>query len=255
MNREIDDKTNQMLDEFSVDFPSEEEIDQAINDLHQYAPKPKRRINLDNLKQLLLLAGREVFYVSPLFWFLNILFLVSGGLITFFNHSNPYWTLFILSPIPFLTGLLEVFKSRNHGLIELEGTCKYSAQQVILSKLLLVGVFNLSVNILLIVMFSVSLDINFTLTALLTYWVMPFTLLSAIGLVITIQFRNAMVSPILTAVWLVSCLVVSHFQLSEDFIKNMSVISNMVVIIMAISLMVYMIRRIKRGTIIDIDRQ
>lgn len=248
----MNEETVSMLDEFSVDFPSEEEIEKTIMEIHHYVPAPKSKaFNLGNIKNLLLLSGKEVMYISHLFWILNLAFLVFGSILTFWGHSNPYWTLFILSPLPFVTGLIEVFKSRNHGLVELESSFKYTAQQVILSKLFIVGLFNIVLNVGLIAAFAFELHIRFNLTALLTFWVMPFTLLSAISLVISTKFRSVMSSPMLIAIWFALGLFISGPYQSSTFIKDMGVVANLIVIGFSVTLMVMTIRAIKRGNFVD----
>jgi hypothetical protein len=254
LNKKINEETQLMLDEFSVDFPGEEEIERTIMEIHQYVPKPKSKmLNMSNLKNLLLLSGREVLYISRLFWILNFVFLVFGSILTFLGHSNPYWTLFVLSPIPFVTGLIEVFKSRDHGLMELESSLKYSVQQVILSKLLIVGLFNFVLNVVLIAMFAFELHIRFNLTALLTYWVMPFTLVSSISLVISTKFRSVIASPILIAFWFALGLFISAANQSTTFIKDMGIVANLVVIVISVIIIVITIRTIKRGDFVDVE--
>lgn len=243
-----------MLDEFSVDFPSEAEIESAICDLHPFVSNPRKQlIDVENLKRLLFLSLKEVIYISRMFWALNLLFIALGGIITFISKVNPCWTIFILSPVPFLTGLVEAFKSRNIGLLELESTLKYSAKQVIFSKMLIVGLFNLMSNILIMEIFSFTLHVEFSLATLLTYWVMPVTLLSGIALVIVTKFRHVMAAPIVTTMWLAITLFLINFQPSAKFIEQINITTIIIIILISVLVSIYMIRFIKRGDLIDID--
>src|SRR5699024_670438 len=126
MTEKINETIENELKELTVDYPSEDEIEQTIFALYEHMPEQKKTITsrLEQIKELLILSGKEFMHISPYFWIANAIFLIFGAGSTYFFNANPFITLFVLSPLPFLTGLLEVFKSKNEGLAELEMTLK-----------------------------------------------------------------------------------------------------------------------------------
>src|SRR5699024_10606414 len=159
----------------------------------------------------LILSGKEFMHISPYFWIANAIFLIFGAGSTYFFNANPFITLFVLSPLPFLTGLLEVFKSKNEGLAELEMTLKYTLEQLIFSRIFIVAGFNLILNVIMLAWLYVSENIALQFTQLLVYWVMPVAAISAIALVVTTRFKGTFVSPVLLSSWLIFGFFVSQF--------------------------------------------
>lgn len=224
MNKEINEKIERELKELTVDYPSEDKINQTIFALYEHVPERKRTLSdfVDQIKELVILSGKELVHISPYFWIVNLLFLFLGIVSTFTFHSDPYMTLFILSPLPFLAGLLEIFKSRDQGMAELEATLKYTVQQLIFSRMFIVSGFNLIVNVIIITWFYLSMDVVFQTSHLLIYWIMPLNSISALGLFITVRYRGAIASPILVSTWLIFGCFITQFSNSNDFIQSIN---------------------------------
>ena len=72
-----------------------------------------------------------------------------------------------------LIGLVEIFRSRDEGMIELELSLTYSPSDLMLSKLAIVGFFNLACNLLLIVVINFFAE-PIVLIELLKYWAVPY---------------------------------------------------------------------------------
>ncbi|MNP42510.1 hypothetical protein D3C76_1362810 [compost metagenome] len=57
-------------------------------------------------------------------------------------------------PVPFILGLLEVFKGRDQGLMEMELTCKITSQQLMLTRLIVV----LSANMVFVLLLMLAIS-------------------------------------------------------------------------------------------------
>ena len=254
MNKKMNETIERELKELTVDYPTEDDINQTIFALYEYVPERKRTLQdfAERIKKLLKLSGKEFFQISSYFWISNLLFLLFGVVGTYF-YADPLMTLFILSPIPFLTGLLEIFKSRDHGLMELEATLKYTVQQLIFSRMFIVTGFNLILNIFLIAWFYVSADIVLLFSQLLVYWVMPLTLISAIGLFITTKYRGTMSSPVLVSSWIVLSYAMTQFPRSYEMLQNISVAGSLIVITTSICCIIIQLKKIKGEIFIEFN--
>ncbi|MBY7142647.1 hypothetical protein KFZ56_06055 [Virgibacillus sp. NKC19-3] len=248
MKKEINDKMADELEAFTVDYPSEEEMDQTISALHAYVPEKNMPMSnlLEKMKDLLFLSGKEFFTISRLFWSANIIFLLFGILSTTLFHADPYLTLFVLTPLPFLTGLLEIFKSRDQGMAELEATFKYSVQQLIFSRVLIVSVFNLILNAILITWLYVALDTPFVFSWLFVYWMMPLTLLAALGLVLTTTYKGTITSPVLVISWLITGFLIAQIPNGADFINHIGLTGSISIVIVSLCTIIFQLRKIQQ---------
>jgi len=255
MNNKMNETIERELKELTVDYPSEDEINQTIFALYEHVPERKRTLRdfMKRIKELLKLSGKEFLHISSYFWIANLLFLSFGIAGTYF-YSDPLMTLFILSPIPFLTGLLEIFKSRDQGLMELESTLKYTAQQLIFSRMFIVSGFNLILNVSLIAWFYWATDIVFQLSQLLVYWGMPLTLISALGLFLTTKYRGTISSPILVFSWFVVGYSITQFPRSNEMLQSMGIAGSLTVILASICLIVIQLKKIKGENFIEFNR-
>ncbi|WP_075619892.1 hypothetical protein [Paenisporosarcina indica] len=189
---ELEKELGFMLDEYDVEYPSESEMMRTINAIRPHVPIKlnKRKVIFENISSIMKHSYQEVFNISSLFWVLNSLFLFLGLVAVFAMEQSPYAILMLFAPIPTITGLLEVLKSRNAGMAELEMSLKFSLQEIILSKLVVVGGFNLIINM--IFTFSIS---NFYqeiwIWKLMLYWITPFTVITAVSLLIVNRIRNS----------------------------------------------------------------
>jgi hypothetical protein len=60
----------------------------------------------------------------------------------------------VMVPVPFILGLLEVFKGRDQGLMEMELTCKITSQQLMLTRLIVV----LSANMVFVLLLMLAIS-------------------------------------------------------------------------------------------------
>ncbi|WP_404446039.1 hypothetical protein LG307_20600 [Sutcliffiella horikoshii] len=210
---ELENEVFSSLKEYDVEFPSEEEMMSTIEAIRPHVPK--RKSVFEPLAGLVRHAGQEIFRTSPLFWGANGL-LVVISLFMFFTveQLDPYFTIMILAPLPTIAGVLELMRSKNSGMLELELSLKYSWQELLLARILVVGGFNVLMNIgLTMVLSFVVADVWFVKMTL--YWLTPFTVLTAVSLVIVSRFRRLHMVTATLVSWVGIGMVMSQTSLFE----------------------------------------
>ena len=200
----MDERLKKELDELTVDYPSEEEIEQTLSYLHDQAPDKSSRFEklYNQWTDILSLSTREIFYISPVFWVLNLFFLLLGVINVTVNQATPYLTLLAFAPLPVVTGVLEVLRSKDHNLLELEATTKFSWESLIYAKLLIISVFHLVLNVFFMGWIYFILQIDLLFSELLKYWAMPTLVFAVIGLFTTLHFSRKTSSVVLTSFWI-----------------------------------------------------
>ncbi|MEK3890338.1 hypothetical protein [Bacillus sp. FSL K6-3431] len=201
MKKLEDHELEDLLTEFSIEYPDEEEIEQTIMQLHQYVPNKKKNPLTRFIPTPLRNAFIDSLQFSRSFWISNLVYLAIGLSFVFLIDANPYMTLFYLAPLPVLIGLIDIFRSRDEGMIELELSFKFSHSDLILSKLTIVGIFNLACTLFLIIVFNIFAK-PLILIDLLQYWAAPYTAIIALSLFLSINLKTIFAVPILIATFL-----------------------------------------------------
>jgi hypothetical protein len=194
------------LDKLTVKYPGETEITATIDVLRAYVPaKPalvsakaaerfprfrrSRRVGFAAWRGLFRQAASDLGIVSRWYWLSSLLLFVLGCVYSLHSDADPYRTMALLAPVPVLTGILELFKSREQGVLEMELACRYSASQLLLSRLLLLIVYNIGLNILL-----TGCILIFTTAAvpgmLVLSWLTPLAVVTALSLWLAAMFRG-----------------------------------------------------------------
>lgn len=204
------------LDDYDVEYPSEEEMMRTIEAIRPYVPVKENRWRsfAENSKSLLNNAYQEIFYFSPLFWIVNVLFLVIGTLAVLVAEQDPYVAMLLLAPLPTITGLFEILKSKFTGMAELELSFKYSLQEIILSRMIIIGGFNVVINLIATVALSILAQ-EVWAGKLLLYWMIPFTVVTAISLLIANRLRHMHTVTASLVVWLGAGVVLSNTEVIE----------------------------------------
>ncbi|WP_227938799.1 hypothetical protein [Alkalihalobacillus deserti] len=245
---ELEREIGLLLDEYDVEYPSESEMMMTIDAIRPYVPvkESKWKNRFEGMSAIMKQSIIEFFYMSPIFWFSNSLFLLIGLSAVLLSEINPYVILLLLGPIPTITGLLEVIKRMNAGMAELEVTFKYSLQEIILSKMVVVGGFNLIINLFLT--FSTSFFYqDVVIWKLMLYWITPFTVITAISFVIVSRFRHVYAVTAGLAVWIVFGSMISQSKLVERIESIPIVVHILVSLIAAIVVIIQLNRIYKRG--------
>lgn len=202
MTDKLDKKIKDELNPYIVQYPDEIDINTTIDSLRQYIPPKHSKGSYFNQRFIRLInhAKTEVFFMGKAYWLISIALFIIGYFITISRAFDPIITLVFLAPIPFVFGLIEVFKSRDQGLLEMEMACKFSAHEVMLARLLLVSLFNLTLNTLLTLAFSPYIATT-TLLHVTMLWLTPFTLFTALLLWISMKVRSTTLSLAIIPLW------------------------------------------------------
>ncbi len=158
----------------------------------------------------------------------------------------------LISPVPFLLGLLEIFRGRDEVLLELEMSCKYTAQQLMLMKLVVVGVYNVLLCFILIAIFSLFGE-PLLLSKLVIYWATPLTVIASIGLTLANRMRGSLLAPISIVIWIFAAVA---FMNILDFEQQSDIVSPILcgaISVIAIALLIVQIKRLRRGLFNEIN--
>lgn len=218
----IDHNIKEYLDSYKVDFPNEDEMEGCIElIMSQVSVKVTRVENiLRKAKSLLLNSTREMMNFSWMFWGMNGLFLLFGIITLVQWKANPYMTVFALAPLPFIVGILEILKSKDEGLIELEMTLKYNMQQIITSRLLVIGLYNFLVNMLL-TLISVFIYPEVLFSQLMLSWTVPFVLVTSIAFLLALYIKGVVASGSVLVLWVAACYAGMQVSRITEYIVNM----------------------------------
>lgn len=246
--KEMENEWGFTLKEYDVEYPSESEMMRTIDALRPYVPiKENKWITFwDNLTSILKHSYKEIFYISPVFWLLNSLFLGISMAAIFASEISPYTVVILLAPIPTITGLLEVMKSKYSGFAELEMSFKYSMQEIILSKMIVIGVFNLMINLMVTISIS-SFYQEVWLGKLMLYWMTPFTVITAISFLIVNRIRHVYGVTSTLIIWIGFGSLINQEHIFKS-IESVPVIFYVLIIVLSFAAILYQVKQLyKRG--------
>ncbi|RSD26830.1 hypothetical protein [Mesobacillus subterraneus] len=218
---QMDHDVKEYLDSYKVDFPNEDELEASIEFIMAKVPVRETRSEVIKRKanSLMLNSVRELLNFGWAFWTLNGAFLLLGMISLIQWSDEPYTMIFMLAPLPFIVGIFEIMKSRDKGMIELELTLKYNAQQILTSRLFVVGLYNLLMNAgLSAVLLTVNPEIQ--IARLFLSWTVPYVLVTGIAFLLALKTKGIPASATFIALWIaVSAAGFRLPGLSEMFIK------------------------------------
>lgn len=192
------------LDEYAVNFPSEVEIDRTIKALNAHMPDHKRtrlkHLTKRSIRELFQLVWGEVSIFRKSYFLICLILLFIGFWLGTQSKLNPYMNSFILVPIPFVLGLLEVFKGRDQGLMEIELTCKVTAQQLMLTRLIIVLVGNMVFILLLMLVISGGTG-SFISWSAIGLWYTQLIIAAGTSLWLAMRVRGGTAVSIFLIVW------------------------------------------------------
>ncbi|MGO4541723.1 hypothetical protein [Paenibacillus sp. 2TAB19] len=247
---ELDEEMKLLLDDYSVEYPSEDAIVRTIDTLRPYVISPELRHSTKGRLPI----KRDLFtmlHIRSGFWLINVLFFLAGLYFWGYKDGDPYTILMLLAPVPFLIGLLEIFRGRDDGLIELEMSCKYSAQQLLLAKMVVIGGYNVLLSSLLITAFGMFGE-PIVLTKLLMYWVAPFTVVSSIGFSVACRVRGAVSTAVMLTLWLFSIIGIMSSEELYNVMNGLHPSLYATVSAAAIVVFAWQTKRFRRGDYFEI---
>lgn len=210
MNKNDLDKLIDDLECYVVKMPSQADINDTIDNLREFVPRKKGKTKVLGIIGT---AAKEIGFMSNTYWFISFgLFILGAYSIwmndgSIINSKNPYISAVILSPIPFILGIIEVFRGREEGVIELELACKISIGEIMFSRLIIICIYNILLNTVLSIVL-VYFNSGILLLRMTLMWLAPFTVISGIGLILVSRLRGSYVAAIFTGVWMVLIMAV-----------------------------------------------
>lgn len=154
MRNEIDEFENteelkNFLQAYRVPYPSEDQVNDMIESLGQYVPSRKEFVpaRADTFLRLIQDAAISLRFMGVSYWIITLLLYLAGAVVVSVIPANPCKLLLILGPLPVMLGLLEVFHGREEKMLELELVCKITAQEIVLSRIMIICIYNAILNV------------------------------------------------------------------------------------------------------------
>lgn len=194
---------------YTINSPEQAEIDNTIEMLRQYVSEVKHpeAISDGKLYDIVFNALREIKFMSKYFWFISFIIFLTGFYIVQTDIDiniwyKPYKMILLMAPIPFFLGIVEIYKGRDQGVLELELSCKISERDIILSKLLVISIYNIVLNTVLSVMLS-SFNVGVDIFRAAFLWITPFTVVCGLALALSSKMRGGYAATVLVSSWMV----------------------------------------------------
>lgn len=186
------------LDKYTVEYPPQYEIDSCVESLSMYIPKNKSlKMKLNRVVNNALL---QMSYINKLYFVLSIFIFILTCEAAIKNDVDPYGVILFIAPIPFVVGLIEIFKGSENNMLELELSLKISAKEMVISRMMVIALFNIILNIIMcLLLYNSNLAINFVKINIL--WIVPFVWVNSIAFVIAKKVRSYYVSSLVITLW------------------------------------------------------
>ncbi len=201
-----------LLSDYTVPFPADRQIDAAVNSLKQYVPSRRKTFDRysGKLQMLLARALSEAGLMSATYWLASAALFVVGYLLLY-RANSQYYGAAVLAPLPFILGLIEVFKGREQGVLEVELTCKISAREIMLSRLVVIGLYSALLNTLFSAVTGLIMP-EAVVWKIMLAWIAPFTFTSGLALWFAMRLRGGFAVTAALSVWMVAVLAVLSSQ-------------------------------------------
>lgn len=226
MDKDIED----FLASYVVKDCDEEHIDETIDVLKSYMPRPKEK------HVLLMMIKNELTYANKIYILASLMFIILGIFLTGKMKVSSYYIMLFTSPIPVIIGLYEIAKSRMNHMWELEKSMKYSNSIIALAKIIIVIGTSSILNIFLsLVLCNISSSINFL--ECMAAWIVPVSIIFSVELFIFHINSSIYVSAATSSLWIAALLTFNRFII--HFLNSSS--NAILILIMAFSALIFAI--------------
>lgn len=239
------------LDSYIVPEVNEYKIEATIDVLRDYMPvtERKHKVNLyPNVRSSLELIKLNLTFVSKLYWFLSLLLVLLGTIITVKFEFNIYETAISIAPIPILLGVFELIKGRDESVWEIELSYKYSLREILLSKIIIIGVFSIGIGLIISILLTNTYS-SVNILKMIVLWLIPIFLTSSVSLVIVSIYRSINSIAICISIWILSIILMNNIQL------NISHFAELAVLALSFITMIYSLRLFYKQSINFYDYQ
>ncbi|REK76949.1 hypothetical protein [Paenibacillus paeoniae] len=208
------------LQHFEVKYPDESEVARTVEAVQRHMAQSRagkvRTVGI-RIRELHSLALSEITFMNPMYW-ITCLALYVAGVLLILGGLNATFIITAIAPMPFLLGLMEVFKGRDSRMMELEASCKFNAVQIILVRLWIVTVYSVLVNSILSLLFTPNGG-ELLLKDVTLLWLTPLSLTSGLALTMAVSFRSSRVVITFLPMWLVACLAIQTLPSLKAYLE------------------------------------
>lgn len=230
------------MQNYTIELPGEEEIDATIEVLRQYVPIKNERFK--KFCHIIRMAEGEITFISKIYWiFCTAIFLI--GYFISMSQIDPYITIMALAPLPSILGIVEVFKARDSGVLEIELSCKISAIEIMLSRILVIGIYSIFMNTVLSVVLYMFRS-NIDLWKLSVLWLTPLTLVSGVSLWIAMKIKGDYAVAAIVSTW---SMVIIYMCIDKEFVNTimqLDTVAYMVILSISTLLLVLQLKALRR---------
>ncbi len=234
-----------LLKEYSVPLPGESMIEATINDLSQYVPQKKNTFELlcARTRHLLHHAASDLTFISKGYWISGLVIFILGYLITILADHNPCNAILLLSPIPFFVGVLEIYKGRDERVLEIELACKVSPQEMMLSRLVVIGLYSIVLNSLLACALS-AVEPGMLIWRITLLWLTPLTVIGSLTLWLAGCIRGGYAVTAMLSLWVVFALALLSIPQVTDKLLYAHLGAYLALLILGLATMLIQIKKI-----------
>ncbi|MFZ7132489.1 MAG: hypothetical protein ACOWWR_09060 [Eubacteriales bacterium] len=203
MNQEALNTLVRGLENYTVKMPDEVQIDYTINHLRQYVPSKGTKFTgiYTRIRSLLEHALMETSFMNRGYWIISLMLFIIGYVVTIMNTDiHPYYVIIALGPFPFILGLIEVFRGREEGMTEIEMSCKYSASEIMLSRIFVITLYDIFLNTVLSLLFKLSV-FYVDLPTMTLCWFIPLAMISGLSLWASMKIKSQYTSMAFMLAW------------------------------------------------------
>jgi hypothetical protein len=238
---DVQDLLNQ-VHKYEVKYPDEAEIGRTIEVVRSNMKKQEKQ---GLIPDILRLALSDVSLISPFYWMTSLAIYIAGALLLLWVQT-PLLILFLLSPVPFMLGMMEIFRSRDEHMLELEQSCKFNAVSVIFSRLFIIGIYSIVLNTVYSFWLSL-LNETLGLFQLTIYWLTPFTVVCGITLMAASNMKGSSSAAYLLPFWGVICFSTQYDSRIQDLISAANVALYVLMLALGIAFTAYQIHRLHKN--------
>jgi len=244
-------RLEKLLDAYEPPYPNEREITRTVEmakfqlSLQGSGVLGKRGGAVKLLRHMAV----EITVISRFYWLVSLILYVAGLAMLQLRlfAALPELALVAVAPVPFLLGLIEVMRSRDERMLEMEMACSFNGASVMLAKLSIIGGYNIVLNMV------VSVWLAGTVTALrlgemLQLWLLPFTLISALALLVVTRLRASSAVLLALGAWAGCCLLVLAHPQSVRQLLLLPGAAGLLLIFFGAAAIVYQTRRLLQQT-------
>lgn len=246
------DYLSDLFSKYTVNMPDECEIERVINNLSEYIPQKTKWYEklYKNFKYSIERWNISLYSISPAYWIFTLCLYIFGFYIVYSNGVDPYITIMLISPLPFVLGILEVIKGREEGVLELEMSCRISNREMVFSKLTLAGIYNIILNTLLSIML-ININENLDILKVTMVCLTPFTFVSAVSLYICSKTRGYYSCMACIFIWIAISFSISMSPKYINRFFSIDFFQYLLILISGVLLLIFSIKKFLKTNVLE----